>query len=564
MSGLLTLLKDNTDIIPFGNIEPFKNKLNGLLNKLHSQGKYKSVKEINNENINNNGIYFIEDQTKININVYDEDDKIIYQSNKNYIRTLNTRLINNLFDGKEYILYQKYNMNCFKHNKIALNHNKVFTIYNIKENEFETIEDKDNKLIDNAFNISHKILEGIYNPNKEDLNDIDLLNLFIEDVKEINLFQLNKKYKNQPIKEYDKLLTPKIKYNILSFNSFNDFILENIYNNTNKYNIKCDKIELEELNFIDNINGQLVFNDKINEDKDYYKYDISSCYPFALYNSNTELNDLLYVPISKGKITNNIEFNDFIKYLNNKKLLNYSIYNNIKIIKNGKNNLQKLIKINNHGYYTNIDLNMAFIAECDFELLDSNNKISCINWCKVETNNKPNKCIKSNYIFGPFIQDIYNMKRQLKHNRLIKNVLSRIHGIFIQLNKYVMYLFDEEDYELDEEDELKFIHYNTKHFDNRKGEKKKKEIYLFKEQLFKSNYARFKPFIYSFTRLYLFNTIIKYNLQNNIYSIRTDSILTDIKINDFERDKDTSNNKQLGRFYREEFNKSKYIEKYNN
>lgn len=564
MSGLITILKDNTDIIPFGNIQPFINKLNGLLKKLHSQGKYKCVKEINNENINNNGIYFIEDQTKININVY-ENDKIKYKSDKNYIRTLNLELVENPFNEvKQYILYKKYNMNCFKHNKIALNHNKTFTIYNIKKDKFKVVEDKQKKLIDNAFNISRKILEGIYNPNKEDINDIDLLNLFIEDVKEINLFQLNKKYKNQPIKEYDKLLTPKIKYNILSFNSFNDFILENIYNNTNKYNIKCDKIELEELNFIDNINGQLVFNDKINEDKDYYKYDISSCYPFALYNSNTELNDLLYVPISKGKITNNIEFNDFIKYLNNKKLLNYSIYNNIKIIKNGKNNLQKLIKINNHGYYTNIDLNMAFIAECDFELLDSNNKISCINWCKVETNNKPNKCIKSNYIFGPFIQDIYNMKRQLKHNRLIKNVLSRIHGIFIQLNKYVMYLFDEEDYELDEEDELKFIHYNTKHFINRKGEKKKKETYLYKNQLFKSNYARLKPFIYSFTRLYLFNTIIKYNLQNNIYSIRTDSILTDIKINDFERDKDTSNNKQLGRFYREEFNKSKYIEKYNN
>lgn len=550
MSNIFSILGDNINKIHYGQVDKFRNYLNKISNNLFNNFYYFDNKLLIKQ------IQFLENYFKITINVDNEDYETIYKSSNSYLKTLNLRLVfdedYNEFKYEVIKSKRKFHINYYsnKHDKIIMRYlskskKDKALVYYLETDEYERViynelfenknENRENseedikklkKEFKNSFITTFKSIYSIFFRTNEEIKPLDLLLKFVNSMNEI-------KY-----------------YDLMNFDKFQHFILFNVYSTTNKYNIdsKVKNITINEYPFIKNVNAQLTKYYKTS--KKLYQYDMANAYPFILKNYNKELNDILYIPINEGVIRekNYKYLNDDIK---NHKLYAYSIYSNIKIIKDGKNKLQKFIKINPSGFYTMLDLYDAYDAGCSFEKLDETKQIMFISW------NKDKDCVASYEVFGKYITDMFALKRKYPSNKLIKSFLSRIHGVFIQNNIFKQYT-DENTYkiELDEEDKNKWLSIDDGVNKELFTGSKRVFSFLNKEHPFRSQYARFAPFLYSYQRHYMLKQIKKYNLEDNICAVKTDAFVLNCKVDEWEQN--DINNKTIGEFYKEDIDKEQF------
>ena len=232
-----------------------------------------------------------------------------------------------------------------------------------------------------------------------------------------------------------------------------------------------------------------------------------------------------YVPIKRGTM----------KYLDpkyfdpseKKESLKYGIYH-CKIHNPNKQGIYFIFNYKN--YYTHFDIRLAFKQNLKIELIDSPNNL--IYWnikCSPQAK-KPAQAIQGDKVFNEYVYKFFDLKKHYK-NSVIKDCLSGFWGRLCEAKqKYKS--FDTKDEEIVlEDDEV---------FNEPKEENDDKMVYTVfnKHNVYKTNYARIKPFITAKLRLDMYERIFeKYKNTHKFLRIATDGVIVDKPIEEFENTK---------------------------
>jgi len=227
-----------------------------------------------------------------------------------------------------------------------------------------------------------------------------------------------------------------------------------------------------------------------------YHYDVKSLFPFLMKSNN------LKVPIKRG---------EFIKLDKLDEILQFGIYRCI-IKPSEDENINKLFRLNKKNYYTSQDIQNARDLKLEIELIQDD---------------KPNflyysgdKTIKSCVVFNEYVNILFQLKElKIEGAKMILNILWGALGQIIKKSLYTK----AQCFECDEDKEL-VSEISPNNFDDKEHFIKTKQILNF----YKTNYARYLPFLLSRSRKFMSD--IMYPYRENIYRCNVDGFYIDKEI----------------------------------
>jgi hypothetical protein len=273
-------------------------------------------------------------------------------------------------------------------------------------------------------------------------------------------------------------------------------ILKYFYDMTKSVELPDPITQLEANYIIESFQGAIMFA-KSAELDNAYQYDINSAYLYFLASNSFR------VPIKEGKFTQLTEL---------PKILTYGIYR-CQIHKSESQDINRIFRFNSDNKYTHFDINCARLLNLKIELIidDQANALlygagCCINGCK---------------IFKHMIERLYGLKN--KKVPLAKDLMILFWGALCEYNKVKTVVTPDEEVHIPDGCRIKDIH------PYRNGWK---VSYYESENAFKLDYARLGPFLTSAVRFKIAKDV--YQNVNHIYRIYTDSILSDIPLNNLK------------------------------
>ena len=246
-----------------------------------------------------------------------------------------------------------------------------------------------------------------------------------------------------------------------------------------------------------------------------YKSDIKSMFPFIMSNK------LNLVPVKRGifKHITKDEFNEMKIKLNGNYA--YGIYN-IEIFKSQDDKINRLFRFNEENEYTSIDLRNADFLGLEMKLIiDENKNNNALLYPR-------SHCLKADEVFGKYINKIYKYKEnKIDGAKLLLNILS---GSIGEINKSKITI-DEDDDDIEDVD-LDELNLEPVKITHSKDFRYTTYTCVNKDKYFKSNFARFKPFLWANAR-FMMSKIIK-PINNIVKKCITDGIITTEKINCYD------------------------------
>jgi len=370
-----------------------------------------------------------------------------------------------------------------------------------------------------------KLCNGHYTLQKTKSNDLikripfKEKQLMVYQFKDDDIFYYTgKEYGNISFKEYDKMIKErkstnyhlikvspsldlKEEYNKIfndyteikkKSNGFIDLFKLGKYKNASLYAFHCmnfikqsEPIELNEAQWIDKcFQGGLIYAENDKTINNAISYDINSQYPYIL-----QLQKISF-PLTKPKF---IELDELPK-----DYFKYGIYR-CQIENPKKENIYKIFRFNKENYYTHYDLQRARELNLKINLLKGTNFLHY------------EQRVSGHQIFKPFIDYFYNLKKQGVKGA--KQIMNSLWGALCEHN-YKIQKTGEKPLIIDGE-LSSIIPF--------------KDGYLIEsydyDNYYKTNYARFGPFITAYARCYLGRIIEPFI--DNVYRIHTDGFIVD-------------------------------------
>jgi len=280
-----------------------------------------------------------------------------------------------------------------------------------------------------------------------------------------------------------------------------------ILDSTTKH-LSPELILFDEAEIIQNtVQGSTIFYDEYKGEG--FKSDIISMFPFIMKANNT------MIPIKRG-IFRNIT-NDELQEMKTQLKGNYAfgIYK-MEISKSEDDKINRLFRFNLNNQYTTIDLRNADFLGLEMKLIISDD------WNFLSY--PRSHCLTGKDIFGKYIETIYKYKSEkVEGAKFLLNILS---GAIGESNKTKI-IVDEDDIDGGDIDldEMNLIPIKITH--------SRDQRYTFyncvgKDAYFKSQFARFKPFLWAQAR-FMMSKIIQ-PINNIVVKCITDGIITTQKI----------------------------------
>ena len=304
----------------------------------------------------------------------------------------------------------------------------------------------------------------------------------------------------------------------------------------NSISINNKKVRLENINFKESYVLEKCHNAGLCCLDEKYKDDVIKCYGYdygAFYPHILSKSDLK-IATTKPEFKK-LSQDKFMKKLSKGKL-KYGVYN-VKITikecnnKTSPSQFYKKFSFSSDDWYTHIDLSYAYSQKDNFELdFKINEQTKDYNTMIYDKDD----LIDSKVIFESWYDKLKSMKDKNK-NMLIKHLMSSIWGYLCEHKK--LYYNQEEFMKLDDED---VSDTTDKHETKYKILKEKMSIdsddnikinftLIDKEEPYKYNIARMKPFLMSYCRCFVAEMIDREGILNDIIRIHTDGIVLNRK-----------------------------------
>ena len=229
-----------------------------------------------------------------------------------------------------------------------------------------------------------------------------------------------------------------------------------------------------------------------------YAYDIKSCFPYILSESNFE------IPIGRGHFETISQ--DFIQQAyENTNIITYGMYQCI--IEKSEQGEKVRFRYNRDHYYTHIDLIFALTLKLKIVI----NEVKCNAYVY-------DKIAPAKIYFGPYLSRMMALKESNPGNIFIKMLSTMLHGVLIRYD--AVYI----------KRETKNIKSQYKYVDSVSA---LTDLYVDENHPYANPMARMKPFLYAHQRKYVYDNILaKYN--DRIVKFITDGFVVDGKIEEFE------------------------------
>ena len=286
---------------------------------------------------------------------------------------------------------------------------------------------------------------------------------------------------------------------------------QNLLDETTKH-ITPENILFDEAETLQNATqGSTIFYDKYEGEG--FKSDIKSMFPYIMKLNNT------MIPVKRGifKTITNDDLQEMKIKLNGSYA--FGIYK-MEILKSEDEKINRLFRFNKTNEYTTIDLRNADYLGLKMNLLNDT-KWNFLSYPR-------SHCLTGKDVFSKYIDIVYKYKADnVNGSKLLLNIIS---GAIGEVNKKMIIVdedaIDEEDINLDEMNltPIKITHSRDKRY----------TFYtcVDKDYYFKSQFARFKPFLWSQAR-FMMSKIIK-PIKDIVVKCITDGIITTSKIEYFD------------------------------
>ena len=398
-----------------------------------------------------------------------------------------------------------------KNNHYQINHNINRKVCYVSYDERKIL------LVDKNYNTNKKDWIGYDGKNEILLNETlydDILNFRTE-----YIMVIRKQLKLTIQEEYDDYIKMVDEFKNKSNGEINFYktgtvlrTAQKLFDETSKH-LTPENLLLDESKLIQkSTQGSTIFYEKYEGIG--YKSDIKSMFPFIMSGKNN------LVPMKRGifkHMTQN-EFNEMKIKLNGNYA--YGIYN-IEILKSEDEKINRLFRFNELNEYTSIDLRNASFLGLEMKLIINENNNNVLLYPR-------SYCLTCEEVFGKYINKVYEYKKnKIDGAKLLLNILS---GAIGEINKRKITVdeYDDsiEDIDLDELnlEPIKITHSRDKRYTT--------FTCVDKDLYFKSNFARFKPFLWAHARM-LMSKIIK-PINNIVKKCITDGIITTEPIECFD------------------------------
>ena len=275
--------------------------------------------------------------------------------------------------------------------------------------------------------------------------------------------------------------------------------------------------------------GLMTYNKEyMNKEFINYGYDFSSYYAFLL-GSNYKNFDISAKSKEKEYYFN-FEFPFKVgkqdKITNFKKQLKYGIYD--VEVKSYDEKLLTVFMINKSNRYTHYEINFLLkykkVFTIELEILNQDKEYNCLVY---------DDTIESQKIFGCWFNTLYKLKLQFPKNKLLKHLLSTLHGSLSQYKRITVKGSEIEQYEnkisyFHDEDETQYKILNVFNI-NDQFQYHIVDI----DEIYTTNFARLKPFLTSYGRVQMAKFVMNNDLLNDTVRIHTDGIVLTKEL-DFE------------------------------
>jgi len=298
----------------------------------------------------------------------------------------------------------------------------------------------------------------------------------------------------------------KYKINLYKTGTFQKTILHLFFSFCNKNNIYAENLTQEEMNwFIACNHGQLNYNE--HKKGEFHSCDVNSLYSSCLKSVHFK------IPIKQGtfkKLTKSEFENMFNTYFV------YGIYR-VRIHDNGDLKTKKMFRFSKKDFYTSTDLNVAKRIGLTMTLIedDHDNLLTY----------GAGTCITGSQLFKEIVDYLYNLRTETK-NGDFKMLLNLLWGCLCENTKRT--------FQFDTERELNFdIDIDTTKYTILSQcfvkDSILKIVFCKKDNYFKYNFIRLKPFLLAFTRQTV-GRIIEPHL-DHIVKIQTDGFYSTKQLN---------------------------------
>ena len=263
----------------------------------------------------------------------------------------------------------------------------------------------------------------------------------------------------------NKLLTP-YEINLYKTGSINNTALK-LFDEMTKHITPDDILDDEAQWISDSSFGAIIFSEEYEGPG--YKYDIKSAYPAVISNNN------VLCPVKRGNFSyiNPTEFKEL-------KFYPTGIYH-CKILKSVNPNINKQFKFNKKNKYPSISLNHAKFLGLEIEIIDTETKENNILLYPRD------KCLTCHQVFKSYVDYLFQFKDANKDAKLLLNIIT---GIIAQVNTTEL--------TIKQDGEVVKIFDDYIIINQHKKNNGDTILELVKENhFFKSNFARFKPFLYA-------------------------------------------------------------------
>lgn len=278
---------------------------------------------------------------------------------------------------------------------------------------------------------------------------------------------------------------------------------QRLFNELTKH-LNPENILFDEAESIQNCtHGATIFYDEYEGSA--YKSDVKSMFPYILSSAYS------LIPFQRG-IFKKMTESEFKECLS-KNIIPYGLYR-VEIIKSNNYQIDRWFRFDDENYYTSIDIKHALELGLTVNLLTDGDELdhNVILY--------PRKsCLKGDEVFKSYIDKLFPLKEQkVEGAKLLLNIMS---GAIGELNKVKIKIDENDDSEDIDFDQLNLIPISiTSSLDF----KYSTYTCVNKDQYYKSNFARFKPFLWSHARYLMTKLCFKHN--ENIVKCYTDGILS--------------------------------------
>ena len=283
----------------------------------------------------------------------------------------------------------------------------------------------------------------------------------------------------------------------------------NLFDSLTKTIMTPEHIKQDEALWIqESSQGALIFNNEYEGEA--YKYDVVSMYP------SIQMGTTLCLPIKRGEFINK-SLSDF----NNFKFYPYGIYRCI-IEKSNDENINKLFRFNKYNKYTHVDLSTAKSLNLKINLIQDE-KPNMLYYSR-------DKTLSCHEIFNKYVDYLFPLKNSHgKEYPIIKQILNILWGALCQMKEIRKIKRYDSETELNIDDDK-----NISIFCPTRDGMGVMVYYVENEYIYKSSFARLKPFLLAKGRNIITNIIMPY--KNECVRCHTDGFLLkskcDIKIGD--------------------------------